>query len=76
MFVVEVVEGLSGFTRYRLLLDDTHLGQIAQLVEHTTENRSVGGSIPPLATKQLEVSSVLKIHFSVDDTSLADVAQR
>ena len=25
-------------------------GQIAQLVEHTTENRSVGGSIPPLAT--------------------------
>ena len=25
-------------------------GQVAQLVEHTTENRGVGGSIPPLAT--------------------------
>ena len=24
--------------------------QVAQLVEHTTENRSVGGSIPPLGT--------------------------
>jgi hypothetical protein len=26
------------------------LGQVAQLVEHTTENRGVGGSIPPLTT--------------------------
>ncbi len=25
-------------------------GQVAQLVEHATENRSVGGSIPSLAT--------------------------
>jgi hypothetical protein len=25
-------------------------GEVAQLVEHTTENRSVDGSIPPLAT--------------------------
>ena len=25
-------------------------GQVAQLVEHATENRGVGGSIPPLAT--------------------------
>jgi len=25
-------------------------GQVAQLVEHTTENRGVGGSIPPLTT--------------------------
>ena len=25
------------------------MGQVAQLVEHTTENRGVGGSIPPLA---------------------------
>jgi hypothetical protein len=25
--------------------------QVAQLVEHATENRSVGGSIPPLGTK-------------------------
>lgn len=27
--------------------------QVAQLVEHATENRSVGGSIPPLGTMQL-----------------------
>src|SRR5205814_1957381 len=29
-------------------------GQVAQLVEHTTENRGVGGSTPPLATGQAE----------------------
>jgi hypothetical protein len=31
---------------------ETRLGraQVAQLVEHATENRSVGGSIPPLGT--------------------------
>jgi hypothetical protein len=27
--------------------------QVAQLVEHATENRSVGGSIPPLGTIQM-----------------------
>jgi hypothetical protein len=27
-----------------------HRAQVAQLVEHATENRSVGGSIPPLGT--------------------------
>jgi hypothetical protein len=27
-----------------------HGAQVAQLVEHATENRSVGGSIPPLGT--------------------------
>ena len=27
--------------------------QVAQLVEHATENRSVGGSIPPLGTISL-----------------------
>ena len=26
--------------------------QVAQLVEHATENRSVGGSIPPLGTNK------------------------
>jgi hypothetical protein len=26
------------------------IAQVAQLVEHATENRSVGGSIPPLGT--------------------------
>ena len=29
------------------------VGQVAQLVEHSTENRGVGGSIPPLATRVL-----------------------
>ena len=27
--------------------------QVAQLVEHATENRSVGGSIPPLGTMKI-----------------------
>lgn len=30
--------------------------QVAQLVEHATENRSVGGSIPPLGTILLKVA--------------------
>ena len=32
--------------------------QVAQLVEHVTENHGVGGSIPPLGTKKL---SLLKL---------------
>ena len=43
--------GLPGLTinrRSRPLRRDT--AQVAQLVEHATENRSVGGSIPPLGT--------------------------
>ena len=28
--------------------------QVAQLVEHATENRSVGGSIPPLGTRKIK----------------------
>ena len=43
--------------------------QVAQLVEHATENRSVGGSIPPLGTifplaeakKPLKVVSLAEI---------------
>src|SRR3954453_5962442 len=31
----------------------TGSAQVAQLVEHATENRSVGGSIPPLGTIEL-----------------------
>lgn len=31
-------------------LQPTARAQVAQLVEHATENRSVGGSIPPLGT--------------------------
>ena len=31
--------------------------QVAQLVEHVTENHGVGGSIPPLGTINLEIIS-------------------
>src|ERR1700733_5690103 len=37
----------AGGMRYGLPLPGA---QVAQLVEHATENRSVGGSIPPLGT--------------------------
>src|SRR5262249_38539980 len=37
--------------------------QVAQLVEHATENRSVGGSIPPLGTS-LRILSQLQIVIS------------
>ena len=33
---------------------DALTGQVAQLVEHATENRSVGGSIPSLAILRVE----------------------
>src|SRR3954452_20850262 len=33
----------------------TGSAQVAQLVEHATENRSVGGSIPPLGTSKINV---------------------
>jgi hypothetical protein len=32
------------------LRPDRHGAQVAQLVEHVTENHGVGGSIPPLGT--------------------------
>jgi hypothetical protein len=34
-------------------LGASRYAQVAQLVEHATENRSVGGSIPPLGTTAL-----------------------
>ena len=34
--------------------------QVAQLVEHATENRSVGGSIPPLGTINDMIMSCLQ----------------
>jgi hypothetical protein len=44
--------GPSGLTINRPLrvLLRSGSAQVAQLVEHATENRSVGGSIPPLGT--------------------------
>ena len=30
------------------------IAQVAQLVEHVTENHGVGGSIPPLGTKAID----------------------
>jgi hypothetical protein len=41
----------------RLGLWALEYAQVAQLVEHATENRSVGGSIPPLGTISFEASS-------------------
>jgi len=34
-------------------LRNAHRGQVAQLVEHVTENHGVAGSIPALATKPI-----------------------
>jgi hypothetical protein len=34
-----------------------HSGQVAQLVEHVTENHGVGGSIPSLATTMLKAKA-------------------
>src|SRR3981081_1365332 len=43
--------GLPGLTiNRRSLAPAPGSAQVAQLVEHATENRSVGGSIPPLGT--------------------------
>jgi hypothetical protein len=39
--------------------------QVAQLVEHATENRSVGGSIPPLGTSKIKNLRELR-HFELD----------
>ena len=41
-----IIDSLTG---YRLAFAAAR-GEVAQLVEHTTENRSVGSSILPLAT--------------------------
>jgi hypothetical protein len=35
--------------------------QVAQLVEHATENRSVGGSIPPLGTIKFRLARIPKV---------------
>ncbi len=49
-----LVPGSAGHARSgrpgREVRDRPGHGQVAQLVEHTTENRGVGGSIPPLTT--------------------------
>jgi hypothetical protein len=43
--------GLPGLTiNRRSSGPGSRSAQVAQLVEHATENRSVGGSIPPLGT--------------------------
>jgi hypothetical protein len=43
--------GLPGLTiNRRSRASGPRRAQVAQLVEHATENRSVGGSIPPLGT--------------------------
>ena len=44
--------GLLGDTTARGILASLTDGQVAQLVEHVTENHGVGGSIPSLATSK------------------------
>lgn len=41
---------------WQLFFYNAHYAQVAQLVEHSTENRSVGGSIPPLGTSRLAIT--------------------
>jgi hypothetical protein len=42
------------------------IAQVAQLVEHATENRSVGGSIPPLGTNDFNKLTVRRF-FQLDN---------
>jgi hypothetical protein len=46
---VHLLRTAAPLSRRRLLAAD-NFGQVAQLVEHRTENPGVGGSIPPLST--------------------------
>ena len=46
--------------------------QVAQLVEHATENRSVGGSIPPLGTTWPDAQPPI----AVDDVPFAALDDR
>src|SRR3954447_2036383 len=51
------------------------LGEVAQLVEHTTENRGVAGSIPalaiwPAAPRRLPASSVARVPARFASSSL------
>src|ERR1700744_2988927 len=53
--------GLSGLTINRRSRPAPGPAQVAQLVEHATENRSVGGSIPPLGTININNLGVTRI---------------
>jgi hypothetical protein len=45
--------------------------QVAQLVEHATENRSVGGSIPPLGTILPNAAQLVLSRASISDISMS-----
>ena len=51
------------------------IGQVAQLVEHATENRSVGGSIPSLATinSAMFTRAVFNLNAETDGMALLRV---
>ncbi len=51
------------------------IGQVAQLVEQRTENPCVGGSIPPLSTKQKDFRGLV-LPFSLTFMSLGDFTER
>jgi hypothetical protein len=62
----EAWTGLPGLTiNRRSLAPAPGSAQVAQLVEHATENRSVGGSIPPLGT--------IKINNLDNSTAIAEI---
>src|ERR1700730_16804298 len=44
--------------------------QVAQLVEHATENRSVGGSIPPLGTIEFNHLADVAPHLKITVSAL------
>jgi hypothetical protein len=50
--------------------------QVAQLVEHATENRSVGGSIPPLGTIKLQEAFPFKKLSPYSELRLPDCVTR
>ena len=55
-------ENRASITRNALLRPAARAGpgaQVAQLVEHVTENHGVGGSIPPLGTRAFVSPDIL-----------------
>ena len=64
--------GLPGLTiNRRSLAPAPGSAQVAQLVEHATENRSVGGSIPPLGTTLVGTENLIRIYQVTESAKLA-----
>ncbi len=52
------------------------IAQVAQLVEHVTENHGVGGSIPPLGTNNINVLRDILYGFRATSKHIVSTAQR